>query len=62
MRSIMDLCEQSTLRPGAWVSWRWWEQEVLDLEGAKDRALAESEGEEAQSEDKVMSQEETTGR
>ena len=44
------------------MSWRWWEQELLDLEGAKDIALAELEGEEAQSEDEVMSQEEMTGR
>ena len=61
-RSILDLFQRSALRPGAWVSWRWWEQELLDLEGAKDIALAELEGEEAQSEDEVMSQEEMTGR
>ena len=30
-RTIMDLCEQPTQRPGAWVSRRWWEQEGLDL-------------------------------
>ena len=31
-RPIMDLCEISVWRPGAWVSWRWWEQEGVDLE------------------------------
>ena len=24
-RPILDLCERSVQRPGAWVSWRWWE-------------------------------------
>ena len=28
------------------MSWRWWEQEGLDLEGVKERAAAESGGEE----------------
>ena len=35
---IMELCEHSTWRPGARVSWRWWEQAGIDLEGAKNRA------------------------
>ena len=34
----LDLCEQSTRRPGARVSWRWWDQAGIDLEGAKKRA------------------------
>ena len=34
-RTIMDLYEWSSWRPGAWVSQGWWEQEGLDLEGAK---------------------------
>ena len=36
----MDLCERSAWRPGARVSWRWWKQAGLDLEGAKKRAAA----------------------
>ena len=30
-RTIMYLCEQATRRPGARVSWRWWEQAGIDL-------------------------------
>ena len=37
---ILELCEQSTWRPEAMVSWRWWERTGLDLEGAKKRAAA----------------------
>ena len=40
-RPIMDLCERSAWRPGAWVYQRWWEQEHLDLEGGKNRAASE---------------------
>ena len=29
---ILDLCEETVLRSGAWVARRWWYQEVLDLE------------------------------
>ena len=47
---IMDLCNQSVRRPGVWMYRRWWEQEGLDLEGEKERAAAESDGEEAQCE------------
>ena len=45
---ILDLCERSDRRPMARVSQRWWEQEGLDLEGAKKRteAAAESDREE----------------
>ena len=35
---ILDLCEWSTQRPRVRVSRRWWEQAVIDLEGAKKRA------------------------
>ena len=28
---ILDLCERSARRPGARVSWRWWEQDGLYL-------------------------------
>ena len=41
-RMILDLCEQFNRRPGAWVSRRWWEQDCLYLEGAKNSAAAES--------------------
>ena len=44
----MDLCEQSVRRTGAWVSRRLWEQEGLEIEGAKERVEAESDREEAQ--------------
>ena len=46
-RPILDLCERSARRPGAWVYRRWWEQDGLDLEGVKKRAEAESDREEA---------------
>ena len=59
---ILDLCERSDWRPGTWVSRRWWEQGSLDLEGLKKRAAAESDGEEAISEDEGMNLETTTGR
>ena len=42
-RLILDLCERSARRPEARVSWRWWEQPGLDLEGAKKRAAAAAE-------------------
>ena len=61
-RPILDLCERSVWRPGAWVSRRWWEQERLELEGDKVRAAAELEGEELQYKEDIMAQEETTGR
>ena len=61
-RPILDLFEWSVWRPGVWVSWRWWEQEVLYLEGAKARAAAESDGEEAQCEEEGTAQDETTGQ
>ena len=34
-RPILDLCEETVRRPGAWVSRIWWEQEGLDLAGAR---------------------------
>ena len=39
---ILDLCERSVWRPGAWVSWSWWEQEGIDLEGAREWAVLAS--------------------
>ena len=36
---------------GAWVSWRWWDQKGLYLEGAKERAVVESNGDEVKGED-----------
>ena len=44
---ILDLSERSDHRTGAWVSWHWWEQEIMDLEGVKERVAAESYGEKA---------------
>ena len=46
-RPILDLCERSAWRKGARVSRRWWEQDGLELEGAKKRvtsAAADSDG------------------
>ena len=61
-RPIMDLYEKSVRRLGAWVSRRWWYQEGLDLEGEKEISDLESDREEAQYEEEVLEQEETTGR
>ena len=44
-----------------WVSWQWWDQEGLVLEGVKERAVSDSDGEEAQY-DEGTTQEETPGR
>ena len=46
----MDLCELATQRIGARVSRRWWEQEGIYLETAKERA-AESTTTELESEE-----------
>ena len=54
MQPILDLCERSARRPGPWFSWRGWEHEGLDLEGAKKRTAIESDGEEAISEEEGM--------
>ena len=37
IKPILELCKRSTWRPGARLSWRWWEQSGIDLEGAKKR-------------------------
>ena len=37
-RTILDLCERDTRRPGSRVSWRWWDQASINLEVAKKRA------------------------
>ena len=44
-RPILDLCERYVWRLGAWASWKWWGQEGMDLEGSKERAVDESDGE-----------------
>ena len=59
---ILDLCESSAQRPGAWVSRQWWKHDGLYLEGAKKRAEAESKIEEAISKEEGMPLETTTGR
>ena len=53
-RTILDLCDRSARIPGVWVSRWWWEQDGLGLERAKERAVAKSDGEEAQSEEEVL--------
>ena len=60
-RSILNLCKRSDWRPGAWVSWQWWDQDGLDLEGEKERSVAESDREADQREEEGLVQEETTG-
>ena len=58
---ILDLCERSARRPGAWVSRRWWKHDCLYLEGAKTRAATESKIEEEISKEEGMPLETTTG-
>ena len=36
---IIELSERFSRRPGAWVSWRWWELEGLDLGGGKGESI-----------------------
>ena len=52
---ILDLCERSTQREGARVSRRWWDQEVIDLKAAKERA-AEVLATDSESESEVESE------
>ena len=54
MKPILDLYKETVCILRVWVSKRWWEQEGLDLEGAREvAAVAASEGE---------NEEEETGR
>ena len=52
-RPIMDLCEQATRRPGARVSWRWWEQTGIDLKGAQENAAEAAVETEMESESEI---------
>ena len=51
-RPIMDLYRDTVRRPGAWVARRWWEQDGMELLGARSTEVEEvdreggSEGEE----------------
>ena len=38
----MNLCEETVRMPGMWVAKMWWDQEGLDLVGA--RTISEEEG------------------
>ena len=40
----MDLCEKKVRRTGAWVARIWWEQEEIDLAGAREWATATADG------------------
>ena len=60
-RPIVDLCERSVLRTGAWIYQRWWEQEGIELYGEREIAAAASDGEEEKCGEEAK-QEETTGR
>ena len=44
-RSLLDLCEGSERAPGAGVGMRWWEQEGIDLAGAREAEVAVEEEE-----------------
>ena len=46
MRSLLDLCEGWESYHGSQVGTMWWEQEVIDLAGAREAAseVAEEEG------------------
>ena len=43
-RSLLDLCEGSERAKGEQVGMWWWEQVVINLEGAKEAAAATAEG------------------
>ena len=60
-RPILDLCERSVRRLGAWVYQRWWNQEGLYLEEERERAEAESDRKEEKC-GEGAAHEETTGR
>ena len=60
-RPIMDLCEQSVRRTGAWVSRRWWEQDGINLIGARDWEAEAADGEEERIREEAA-REETKGR
>ena len=45
-RSILELCEKTVRRPGAWVDRRWWEQYGIDLAGTRAVEEAAADGEE----------------
>ena len=61
-QTILDFCERADRRPEARVSRRWWEQDGLYLEGAKKRAVAELDREEAIDKEEGMPPETTTFR
>ena len=46
IQPILDLCEQSVWRTGAWIYRKCWEQEVIDLGGERERTAAETDREE----------------
>ena len=43
-RTILDLSEQYVQRPGAWFSWRFWDQEEINFGVARERAGALTDG------------------
>ena len=60
-RPILDLRKNTVQRPGAWVDWRWWEQECIDLAFTRAQAAAAVDGEEEREREETE-QLETTGR
>ena len=45
-RTILDLCEKTLQRPGYWIARIWWDQEGLDLAGAREMVAAAADREE----------------
>ena len=45
-RTILDLCEKTLQRPGYWIARIWWDQEGLDLSGAREMVAAATDREE----------------
>ena len=43
-RSLLELCEDTERTPGVRVGMRWWEQVGIDLEGERETAEAEADG------------------
>ena len=60
-QTIMELCERSFQRPSAWVSWRWWDQDGIELWRARERAAAASDREREKRREE-LAQEKTSGR
>ena len=45
IRSMMELCEETEITPGAQVGMRWWEQAGIDVTRGRERVLAAADAE-----------------